>query len=151
VKHGDKQQVIPPNNDSDGNNRDIKLFEGKNPDTVKLQTPGHVKSEMGRIYRAVLKGKLSPDTGRVLIQGQLTPILKATEIEQVFNLANDDPEADTPALTGLVITGPIAALPEGVPARRLDGPDNSTTSNQKGKTDDQTTSEKEGHPDKPEA
>lgn len=128
-------EVLPPEKTPEGKVKEINLVPGKAPDKVVLQTPGQTKSEMGRIYRAVLKGRVHPEIGRILIRDHLTPILKATEIEQEFNLANDDPDADTPALTGLTIEGPAIAPPEGAPARRLVGPGNSTT-RKKGKADD---------------
>ncbi len=129
----DKQEITPP-----GEIAKINLLEGKDPDKVGLLTPGQVKSEMGRVYRAVLRGKVHPDLGRILVMGHLTPILKATEIEQAFNLALDDPDADRPALMGLTILGPGVELPAGAPARRLDGPDKSTTRPKEGKADDTT-------------
>lgn len=144
MKSGDKKQVIlPPDVDDNGKKTDIRvsdinLVAGKAPDKVVLTTPGQVKSEMGRIYRAVLKGRLSTDVGGQLIRNHLVPILKATEIEQEFNLAMDDPEADRPAMTGLSITGPKTAPMEGAPARRLDGPDISPHQQPERKTDDQT-------------
>ncbi len=135
MKNGDNnQEVTPP-----GQIAKINLLEGKDPDKVGLLTPGQVKSEMGRVYRAVLRGKLHPDLGRVLVMGHLAPILKATEIEQAFNLALDDPDADRPALMGLTILGPGVELPAGTPARRLDGPDIPTTRAKEGKADDEDT------------
>lgn len=95
------------------------LVPGKHPDRVTLVTPGQVKSEMGRIYRAVLKGKLNPLIGKILVRDHLTPILKATEIEQQFNLAMDDPDDDRPALVGLQITGPAPKLQDGAAAREM--------------------------------
>lgn len=121
-------EITPP-----GKIAKINLLEGKDPDKVALLTPGQVKSEMGRVYRAVLRGKMHPDIGRVLVMGHLTPILKATEIEQMFSLAQEDPDADRPALMGLTILGPGVTLPEGAPARRLNGPDTPTTREEKKK------------------
>ena len=130
VKSGDKvQEILPPV--KTGPEAKVpttnNIAPGKDPNKVVLQTPGQVKSEMGRLYRLVLKGQMNPETGRILIRDHLTPILKATEIEQEYNLANDDPNDDKPAFTGLAISGPEAAPPEGAPARRLDRTDNSTT------------------------
>lgn len=147
MKNGDnKVEVLPPEGvnpaDSGGVSK-ISLVPGKVPDTIKLVTPGNVKSEMGRIYRAVLKGKVCPDLGRTLIRDHLTPILKATEIEQAFNLAMDDPDADRPALAGLTITGPKVKHEKGVPARRLDGPCTSTTRPKKGKDNGDDKAKKE--------
>lgn len=150
MNNGDKkQEVLAPDVTDDGVKTDIKasninLVAGKSPDNVVLTTPGMVKSEMGRIYRAVLKGRLSADLGKLLIHGHLTPILKATEIEQEFNLAMDDPEADTPALSGLTITGPDTAPQEGAPQRSLDGTNLSTTRSEKGKDNGETKGNKSG-------
>jgi hypothetical protein len=126
-----KTEILPPEEQPEESTAEIRLVPGKDPTKIELTTPGKVKSEMGRIYRAALRGKITVETGERLVRGYLTPILKATEIEQEFNLAMDDPEADTPALTGLTITGPEPALAEGAPARRLDGPDKSTTRTRK--------------------
>ena len=130
MKNGDNnQEVLPPEapgKPDDVQVTDINLVSGKDPNKIVLKTPGQVKSEMGRIYRAVLKGRLSAEVGRVLVRDHLTPILKATEIEQQFNLAADDPDDDTPAMTGLLISGPKTAPMDGAPARSLDGSDNST-------------------------
>ena len=101
----------------------IQLVPGKNPDAIKLNTPGQVKSEMGRIYRAVLKGRVNPDVGDRLVRGLLLPILKATEIEQAFNLALDDPDDDRPVLAGLTITGPDVTPPKGAPVRKIERQD----------------------------
>lgn len=123
----DNQEVLPPEKDSDGKPVEPNLVPGKFPGKVVLLTPGQVKTEMARIYRAVLKDRLHPEIGRILVRDLLTPILKATEIEQAFNLALDDPDADRPALMGLTILGPGVTLPAGTPARCLDGPDIPTT------------------------
>ncbi len=138
MKNGDNnQEVLPPVDDPDGPGPvRFNLVPGKNPDLVKLTTPGQVKAEMGRIYRAKLKGRVNSFIADSLIRNNLLPILKATEIEQAFNLAQDDPDADRPALMGLTILGPGVELPAGTPARRLDGPDIPTT--REDKTDDKT-------------
>jgi len=144
VKDGDKgQEVLAPSRDDDGALTKINLVPGKDADKVILQTPGQIKSEMGRIYRAKLKGRVSIDVADSLIRNNLLPMLRATEIEQEFNLAMDDPDDDTPALVGLTITGPGVALPEGAPARRLDGPDAKPTRHTKGTEDDQGQGKKE--------
>lgn len=112
-KNNKDQEILKP--------AKLNLVTGKDADKVVLQTPGQIKSEMGRVYRAVLKGRLAVDVGGQLIRSHLLPMLKAVEIEQEFNLAADDPDDDTPALTGLVITGPETAPQEGAPKRSLDG------------------------------
>lgn len=139
MKNGDNNQEVLPPEDDTGEPVRTNLVPGKNPDLIKLTTPGQVKAEMGRIYRAKLKGKVNPFIADSLIRNNLLPILKATEIEQAFNLALDDPDADRPALMGLTILGPGVALPDGTPARRLDGPDTPTTRAEKGKADDEDT------------
>lgn len=121
LKDNGGQEVLPPTKDADGKIEKINLVPGKDPNKVVLITPGNVKSEMARIYRAKLKGLISVETADSLIKNNLLPILKATEIEQAFRLAPDDENDDRPALTGLTITGPISALPEGAPRRSLDG------------------------------
>ncbi len=117
------QEILPPEKDSDGKPAKPNLVPGKFPDKVVLLTPGQVKSEMGRIYRAVLKEKLSADVGGMLIRHHLTPILKAAEVEQAYNLALDDPDDDRPALAGLTIAGPDVTLPKGAPARKIERQD----------------------------
>ena len=120
VKSGDNAEVIPPKKGANVTPCLNDVVPGKHPDRVTLQTPGQIKSEMGRVYRAVLKGRTSEVTGKTLIRDMLTPMLKATEIEQEFNLAMDDPESDTPAMTGLSITGPEPSPQDGSTARCLD-------------------------------
>ncbi len=137
MKNGDNNlEILHPSNDTGRSDR-FNLVPGKSPEAVRLTTPGQVKAEMGRVYRAKLKGKVDPFIADCLIRNNLLPILRATEIEQAFNLALDDPDADRPALMGLTILGPGVELPAGTPARRLDGPDKPTT--REDKTDDRPT------------
>ena len=110
----DKQpeaEIIPPKKTGQSDADDPLQQEGHNLQT-RLVTTGQIKSELGKMYRLVRNGKLDPGTAYAC-RGILQAMLKATEQEHLFQLAADDPDDDTPSLTGVVIIGP------GAPAKRL--------------------------------
>lgn len=71
----------------------------------RLQTPGQIKSEMGKVYRAVHRGDMGSVDGRLRV-GMLAQMLKAVELELEFSLRQEDPNDDRPAFAGMVIEPP---------------------------------------------
>ena len=96
----DNIEIIPPER------RDKLRRPGVNLQT-RLVTTGQIKSELGKMFREVRTGKLDHDVARTCA-GILRIMLNATEQEHLFQLAADDPDDDTPSLTGVVIIGPGA-------------------------------------------
>lgn len=106
--------------------RDKLRREGINLQT-RLVTTGQIKSELGKIFREVRSKKLDPDIARTCA-GILRIMLKATEQEHMFQLAADDPDSDTPSLTGVTIIGPGFD-----DVRKLTGPSTGSSTGKKGK------------------
>lgn len=95
-----EQEILPPDDEAD------KKLQGEGR-TIhqRLVTTGQIKSELGKIYRKVASNKLDENTARTCT-GILRVMLKATEQEHMFQLAADDPDDDTPSLTGVMVIGP---------------------------------------------
>ncbi len=108
-------EIIPPER------RDKLQQEGIDLRT-RLVTTGQIKTELGKMYRGVRSGKISHEVARTC-GGLLRVMLKATEQEHMFQLASDDPDDDTPSLTGVVIIGPGATKAD---LKKLTGPAQST-------------------------
>ena len=96
----DQEVLLPADKD------DPLLVEGRTPHQ-RLVTTGQIKAELGKVYRRVSVGKIDPKLAYAL-QSILRTMLHATEQEHAHQLAADDPDADTPSLTGVVIIGPGA-------------------------------------------
>ncbi len=75
------------------------------PDRIRLQTAGQIKSEMGRVYRRVLRRKIETTVGTRLIY-ILQQMLKAVELEQRFAAAAERDEDNQLVFTGLVLIAP---------------------------------------------
>jgi len=93
-------EIIPPER------RDKLQQEGIDLRT-RLGTTGQIKTELGKMYRRVRMGRMDHDVARTCT-GILRVMLKATEQEHMFQLAAENPDDDTPSLTGVVIIGPGA-------------------------------------------
>ena len=72
---------------------------------MKLVTPGQIKAELRRLYSDVARSRVDSSTA-YLMKEILRLMLRACEVEHTFRLAEEDPEADIPVFTGLVMVGP---------------------------------------------
>jgi len=115
----DNIEVVTP--DEFPHNLDHLQRPGVNLRT-RLVTTGQIKSELGKMYRQVRMGRMEHDVARTCT-GILRVMLKATEQEHMFQLAAEDPDDDTPSLTGVVIIGPGATAAD---LKKLEGPAQST-------------------------
>lgn len=78
---------------------------------TRLQTPGQIKSELGRVYRKATSGQIASEEAVRLARVLLT-MLKAAEIELEFQLRQDDPDDDRPTFAGLTLIGPSPKTPD---------------------------------------
>lgn len=107
VIDGDKVEVLPPEGKRD---RSMELTSGR-PGAV-INTPGQIKSELRKVYTDLAAGRLEKGVAYTM-NAILRNMLKAAEIEHAFNLANEDPDADTPVMSGLQILPPAVPLTRG--------------------------------------
>lgn len=87
----------------------LKPVEGQQITTshyykAKLVTTGQIKTELGRVYRAMRNRKIN--TNEALVATRiLLGMLEATKQEHAFALQAENPDDDRPALSGLVLIG----------------------------------------------
>ena len=119
-------EVLPPTD------KDDSLLDGVKVPHMRLVTTGQIKAELGKVYRRVSVGKIEPKLAFAL-QSILRTMLHATEQEHAHQLAADDPDADTPSLTGVIIIGPGATKKQIADMRSKVNNQSSTTRKEKSK------------------
>lgn len=115
-----KAEILPPVDDTAATDADdglederVKVPSGRSY-RARLVTTGNIKTELGKVYRAFRNGKINGEVAAIS-ERLLRGMLKATEQEHAFLLATEDPDADRPALAGLVLIGPGENKTDGDP------------------------------------
>lgn len=113
IEAGEGEVILPdyaPDIEREDGTDDIADSDGKISGArwrtkTRLQTPGQIKAEIGKLYRKATSGQI-PSGRAVRLVRVLLGALKAAELELEFNLRQENPNDDRPAFAGLALIGP---------------------------------------------